>query len=123
MVARHRCRGRPREVVMEHLPQRGVVCESDVRKRLIEAGNRATIHFLVLPVAAVHPDDTRLIAIELGVSPGTAERFGPVGGEPFYMLRMEAMTEGVAHHFVVHYPTMPGLGQATEAVIAAGGFE
>jgi len=59
---------------MEHLTQRSVVCESDIRKSLVEAINCTTIHFLVLSVTAMHLDDCRLVAIELGVRAGTAER-------------------------------------------------
>src|SRR5690242_19998608 len=108
---------------MEHLSQCGVVCESDVRQSLIEAINRPTIHFLVLPVAAMHPDDGRLVAVELGVGAGPAERFSPVGGKSLHMLRVEAVAEGVADHVVVHYPTVPGLGQTTKAFAAASRFE
>ena len=108
---------------MEDLPQSCVAGESDVRKSLIEAVDRTAIHFLVRPVAAVHSDDGRLVAIELGIRPGTAECFSPVGGKPLHMLRVEAVAEGVADYVVGHYPTMPGLGQATEAIIAPSRFE
>src|SRR5215475_327944 len=106
MVAGHRCRGCPCEVVMEHLTQRSVVCESDICKSLVEAINCTTIHFLMFSVTAMHLDDCRLVAIELGVRAGTAERLAPINGKSLHMLRVEAVAESMADHIVGHYSTM-----------------
>lgn len=113
MITGHRCRCRPSKVVVEHLSQCSVVGQSDIDESLVEASDRAAIHFFVLAVAAMHPDDRRLIAIGVGVSAGAAERLGPVSGESLDMLRVEAVAEGVADHFVGHYPIMPGPGKTT----------
>ena len=53
---------------------------------------------------------------------GSAECFGPVGGEPFAVLGVEAVAERVAHYLVGHHPGMPRLGETQEALVAAGGF-
>ena len=108
---------------MEHLPQRCALCESDIRESLIEAVNCTTIHFLVFPVAAMHLDDGRLIAIELGIRAWTAERLSPVSGKPLHVLRMKAVAEGMADYIVGHYSTMPSLGQAMQALVATSRFE
>jgi hypothetical protein len=44
---------------VEHLAQGVVVRQSHVGESLIEAGDRAPIHLVVLPVPAVHPEDGR----------------------------------------------------------------
>ena len=49
------------------------------------------------------------------------ERLGPVGGEPFVVLGVEAVAEGVAHHLVGHHPGMPRLGQQEQALVTADG--
>jgi hypothetical protein len=53
----------PGEVVVQHLSQFAIVGESDICKSLVEAVNRAAIHFVVLPVAAVDLDDRGLFII------------------------------------------------------------
>jgi len=98
---------------VEHLSKHGVVCQSDIGKRLIEANDCTPIHFFVLPVAAVHPHDHGLVAIELRVPAGTAKCLGPVSGKSLHMLRVEAVPEGMADDLIGHHSTVPGLGQAT----------
>src|SRR5579871_2280476 len=93
MVAGHRRRGRPCEVVMEHAAQHSVVCKPNIYKSLVETINRTTIHFLVLSITAMHLDDCRLIAIEIGVRAGTAKRLAPIGRKSLHMLRVEAVAE------------------------------
>ena len=39
------------------------------------------------------------------------------------MLRVEAMAEGVADHFIGQHTTVPGLGEAAKTVHSAGGVE
>jgi transcriptional regulator with XRE-family HTH domain len=46
--------GRPREVVVQHLPER-LGGEAGVAERLVEADDRPVVHLLVRAVAAVHP--------------------------------------------------------------------
>ena len=63
MVAGHRCRGRPGEVVVQHLPERIVPRQPDINQSHVEAGDRAAVHFVVLPVSAVHPNHAGLVTI------------------------------------------------------------
>ena len=111
MIAGHCCRGGPGEVIVEHLSQRRIVCQPDIDKRLIETHDRTAIHFIVLPVTAVHLDDGGLVTTIGGVCAGAAERLSPVSGEPLDMLRVETVTEGMANHSVGHDPLMPGMGK------------
>ena len=120
VVGGHGCGGGPGEVVVQHLPQR-LVGEADVFQRLVEAGDRALIHLLVRAVAAVDAHDRCLVAVALGVGGRSAERLGPVGGEPLAVLGVEAVAEGVADHLVGHHPGMPRLGQQEQALVTAGG--
>ena len=76
MVAGHRCRSGPSEVVVQHLPQGSVAGKADIDQSLIEAGNGTTIHFVVLPVAAVHLDDGGLVTIGVGIRAGATECLG-----------------------------------------------
>ena len=71
MVAGHRYRSCPSEVVVQDLSQRTVVGWSDISQSLVEAGYRAAIHFAVLPVSAVHPDDGGLVTIAVGIRTGS----------------------------------------------------
>jgi len=84
---------------------------SGVDQSLVKAGNRTAIHFVVLAVAAVHPDDGGFVAIGVGVCAGAAECLRPVCSEALDMLRVEAVAEGMAHLVVGHYPMMPSLGK------------
>jgi hypothetical protein len=96
---------------VEHLSQSSVVAYSGVDKSLVEASNRTTIHFVVLPVAAVYLDDSGFVTIGTGVCAGAAECFRPVCSKALDMLRVEAVAEGMAYHLVRHYPMMPSLGK------------
>lgn len=118
MIAGHCRRGCPGEVIVEHLSQRRVVCQSDIDKRLVETRNRTAIHFIVRAVTAVHLDDGGLVPVGLGVCAGAAECLRPVSGESLDMLRVETMTEGMANHRVGHDPLMPGTGKAAQAVVS-----
>ena len=93
VVARHRCCGCPSEVVVQHFSQCAVVGESDICNSLVEAGNRTAIHFGVLPVAAVHLDDSGLVTVGVGIRAGTTECLGPLSGESLDMLRVEAVDD------------------------------
>jgi hypothetical protein len=97
---------------VQDLPERVIVCETYVHQGLIETGNRPSVHFLVRPVAAVHPDDGALIPVQVRIPCGTAERFRPIGSESLGVLWMESVAEGVAHHFVDHHSGVPCSGQA-----------
>ncbi len=67
-------------------------------------------------------DDGRLVAIALGVGVRSAECLCPVGGEPFAVLGVEAVAEGVADYLVGYHPGVPCLGQAEQALLAADGL-
>src|SRR5216684_5465909 len=90
---------------------------------MVEAGNRAAIHFVVLSVAAVHLDHGGLVTIGVGIHAGATECLGPVSGESLDMLGVEAVAEGMADHVVGHHSTMPGIGKAAQAVVATRRFE
>src|ERR1700674_4639190 len=90
---------------------------------MVEASNRTAIHFVVLPVAAVHLDDGGLVTIGVGIRSGTTECLGPVSGESLDMLGVEAVAERMADHIVGHHPTMPGAGKTAQAVVATRRLE
>ena len=116
MVAGHRCRSGPGEVVVQHLSQNSIAGKSYIGQSLIETSNRASIHFLVLPVSAVHLDDGGFVAVGIGIRGRSTERLGPVSGKPLYMLGVEAMAEGMRDHFIGHRATMPSFGKTAETV-------
>jgi len=118
VVAGHRFRCCPSEVVVQHLSQCSVVGHSDICKSLVKACNRTAIHFAVLSIAAVHLDDGGLVTIGVGVYAGTTEGLGPVSGESLDMLGVEAVAERMTDHVVGQHPTMPGVGKAAQAVMA-----
>ena len=103
---------------MQDLSQSTVVGESDIGQSLVEAGNRAPIHFIVFPVPAVHPDDGGLVTIGNGIRGWATEGLGPVSGESLDMLGVEAVAERMGDHVVGHHPTMPGVGETAYAVAA-----
>jgi hypothetical protein len=123
VVTGHRRCGRPSEVVVQHLSQRTVVSYSDICKSLVEAGNGSAIHFVVLPIAAVHLDDGGLVTIGVGIRAGASECLGPVSGESLDMLWVEPVAERMADHVVGHHPTMPGAGKAAQAVASTRRLE
>jgi hypothetical protein len=69
--------------------------------------NRTLIHLFMLAIAAMHPDDCRLVTVGFGVGTRAAERLGPVSGQSLDMLRVEAVAEGMVDHVVGHYPGVP----------------
>ena len=71
MVARHRRRGGPGEVVVQHSPE-WVGREPHIFQSLIEACDRPAVHLLVQTVTAVDPNHRRLVAIGIGVARGPA---------------------------------------------------
>jgi hypothetical protein len=117
MVPGHRCRGCPREVIVQHLSQRTVAGQADIDQSLVETGNGTAIHFVVLAVAAVHPDDGGLVTTGAGIRAGTTERLGPVSGKSLDMPGVEAVAEGMADHVIGHHATMPGVGKTAQAVV------
>jgi hypothetical protein len=123
VIAGHRCCGRPGEVVMQHLSQRIVFRESDVGQSMVEADNRSAIHFIVLPVPAVHLDDGGLVTIGIGIRGRATECLGPVSGESLDMLGVEAVAECMGDDVVAHHPTMPGVGKTAQAVVPTSRLE
>src|SRR5262249_12624940 len=86
-------------------------------------GNRAAIHFIVLPVPAVHPDHGGLVTIGIGICGRTTQCLGPIGGESLDVLWMEAMAERMGHDLVGHHPLMPGLSKTAQAFAATYSLE
>ena len=85
---------------------------------LVEASNRTAIHFVVLPVTAVHLDDGGLVTIGAGIRARATECLGPVSGESLDVLGVEAVAERMADHVIRHHPTVPGCGKTAQAVVA-----
>lgn len=123
MVAVHRCGGGPGEVVVQGLAQGIVLGEADIGESEIEAGDGAAIHFVVFAIAAVDFDDAGFVAEGVGVHRRAAERFGPIRGEAFDMIGLEAVAEGVGDDFVGHDALVPGVGETADAAHAARSFE
>jgi hypothetical protein len=101
---------------MQDLSQRGIVGEPDVGKSLIEAGNGAAIHFIMLSVATMNLDDSGLVSIGSGIRAGATECFSPVSGESLDMIRLKAVAEGMRDYFVGQHAMMPGFGEMAHAV-------
>jgi hypothetical protein len=123
VVTGHRGRGRPNEVVVQHLPQLTVVGEPHIGESLVETDNRAAIHFVVLPLPAVHLDDGGLVTVGDRIRAGATECLGPVSRESLDMLGVEAVAEGMADHFIRYDPTMPGASKPAQSVVAARRLE
>src|SRR4029079_19657710 len=62
LVAGHRGRRCPREIVVTTLPNRIVAAKSDIAHRLVEAQDESQIHLGMRPVSAVRPDHSGLVA-------------------------------------------------------------
>ena len=105
---------------MQHLSQNIVVGESDIGQSKIEAGYRTAIHFVVLPITAVHLDDGSFVTIGIGIHRRATECLGPIGSESLGMLRVEAMAERMGHDIVGHDTLMPCVSKAAQAVVATG---
>jgi len=115
VVAGHRCHGRPSEIVVQHLSQFIVRGEPDIGQSLVEAGNRTAIHFIVLPVSAVHLDHGGFVTIIIGIGRRATECLGPISGESLDMPGMQAMAKRMGHNVVGHHPIMPGGSKAAQA--------
>lgn len=102
---------------MQYLSQSVVVAYSYIGQSLVEAGDRPPIHFLVLAVPAMHLNDGGLVPTGIGIRGWTTECLGPVGSKPLNMLGVEAVAEGMSDYLVGHYPTMPGISKAAQAVV------
>ena len=101
VVSRHRSRGGPREVIVQHAPQALVAREADIFQRLIETSNCPLVHLLVRPVAAVNPHDRGIITVLVGVGRWPTERLRPVRGKALCVLRVITVAERMANHFVL----------------------
>ena len=108
---------------MQRLSQRTIIGESGIDQRLVEANGCAPIHFVVLPVSAVYPDDAGLVTVGVGIRARSTEGFGPISGEPLDMPGMETVAERMADYFIGHYPAMPGLGKTLQALGATRRLE
>ena len=98
---RHRGRGNPREVIVQHTPKPLVAGEADILQRLIETSDRPLVHLLVQPVTAVNAHDRGLITVPVRVHRWPAECLGPVRGKAFGVLRVVSVAECMANHFVL----------------------
>src|SRR5262249_42267680 len=88
VVTRHRGRGGPREVIVQHTTEPLVTGEADILQRLIETSDRPLIHLLVQSVAAVNPHHRGLIPVPVGVGRWPTECLLPVGGKTLGVLRV-----------------------------------
>jgi hypothetical protein len=94
-----------------------VMGQSGIRQSQIEAGNRTAIHLIVLTVPAMRLDDSGFVTVGLRVRSRATECFGPIRGESFHMLGMEAMAERVGHDLVGHHPLVPSVSKTAQAVV------
>ena len=123
MIAGHGRVGGPGKIVVQYLLQNIVVGQSDIGQSQVEADNRTTIHFIVLPIPAVHLDDGGFVTTAVGIRIGATECLGPVSGESLDMLGVEAVAERMGHNVIGHDPLMPGGGKTAQAVVATRCFE
>lgn len=84
---------------MQRLPQSFLI-QANIFESLIEASDCALIHFIVLSVSAMHPDDGCFVPIRIGIRSRAAEGFGPISSKPLHVLRMEAMAESMRDDLV-----------------------
>ncbi len=61
----------------------------------VEAGDCTAIHFIVLPVPAMHLDDGGFVTIGIGIRTRATECLGPISGESLDMLGVEARHQGL----------------------------
>jgi hypothetical protein len=108
---------------MQDFPKRIILGERGIGQSLVEAGDCAEIHFLMFAVSAVDSDDGKFVTKSTGIEVRAAERLSPVCRQPFHMLRVEAMAEGVGNHFIGQYPAMPRPGKTAQADYATRGFK
>ncbi len=108
---------------MQHLPQFIVTGQPNIGQCLIEAGDRAAVHFFMLPIPTMHSDNGGLITMGACVCSWSTKRLGKVCREPFCVLKVEAVTEGMCYHRVLKNPAMPGLGETPHAVHTTCRFE
>src|SRR5262245_34428275 len=101
VVTRHRGRGGPCEVIMQHALEPLVAGKADIFQRLIETSDRPLIHLLVRPIAAVNPHDRGLITVPLGVRRWSTKRLRPVRGKALGVLRVQSVAERMANDFVL----------------------
>src|SRR5262249_29612795 len=99
VVTRHRRRGRPREVIVQHASEPFVAREPDIFQGLIETRDRSLVHLLVRSVTAVNPNDRGLITELVGVDLWPTECFGPVRGKALGVLWVVTVAERMANHF------------------------
>jgi len=123
VVTGHGGCGGPGEVIVEGAAEAVVVGEADINEGLIETGDGALVHVFVEAVAAVNADDGSFIAVAGGVSGGSAEGFGPIGGEALGVVRVEAVAEGMGDDLVFEDAFVPGGSQFAHAVETTSGLE
>lgn len=122
MVAGHSCVGGPSEIIVQHLSQR-TIGYPNIRESLVEAGNGATIHFVVFAVAAVDFDDRGFVTMLVAISSWAAKCLGPIRSQPLRVLRVKAMAKGMCDYIIGHHPAMPGVGKLAQSVHSSSGFE
>ena len=107
VVTRHRGRGRPREIIVQHAPEPLVGYQADIFQRLVEASDRPLVHLLVRSVATVSPHDRGLITVAIGIRRWPTECLAPVRGKTCGVFRVESVAERVADHFILQHPRVP----------------
>src|ERR1044071_10194112 len=111
MVTIHRGGRCPREVIVQHGFESLVAVESGIVQGLIETGDRSLVHLLVRAVAAVNPDDGRLITVLVGVRCWSTECLGPVRSKTLGVLGVKSVAEGMTNYFIFQHPRVPCVGQ------------
>jgi hypothetical protein len=100
------------------LAQSSVGGKSDISQRLIKAGNRAAVHFVMLSIPAVYLHDGSLITVRIGIHARTPQCLSPISSEPLDMLGIKPMAERMGDNLVGHHPTMPCVSKTPQTVDA-----
>ena len=122
VISGHGGGSRPSKVVVEFLAQPVVAGNASVFQRLIETGDRATVHLLMRAISAVDPHHRGFIPVRGRKRRPPPKRFRPVRGEPLGVIGIKAVAERMAHNFVRHDPGVPRVRQTKQAVITTSGL-
>ncbi len=105
----HGCR--PGEPGDELKPQTRFGRDADVIERGHERGDCPTVHLFMRSIAAVNTHDVGVVTERGCVCRRSAKLFGPVGGEPLGMFRVDAALEGVSEDWVGQAASVPRLSE------------
>ncbi len=67
----------------------------------VEAGDCTAIHFIVLPVPAMHLDDGGFVTIGIGIRSRATERLGPISGLMHQRGALQGVTGALVAQLIV----------------------